>query len=348
MSSAKARISHTIPRLKDVAGLAGVDRSTVSRVLRDDQTLTVRPETRERILGAARKLRYRPNTIARGLALGRTYMLGVLIPDIENPVFPEIIKGAERASAEHDYAIALSHVDHSLTGDELQVTLARQNRVDGFLYASARFNDEAMREIENLHTPFILIIDRYEENASHYVIGDDRAGARIAVEHLIQLGHRRIAHLAGPLFIETLLRRFQGYRESLETHGLPFDNLLVEECPLLWESGEKGMGRILERRKDITAVFAANLQLATGALAFLDQRGLRVPGDISVVAFQDAPFTHVTNPPLTTVKMPLYEIGYVAAKELIKMIEGSEDPVRRILPPVGLKIRRSTARCSRE
>lgn len=337
-----------MPRLKDVANLAGVDRSTVSRVLRDDQTIMIRPETRERIRNAARKLHYHPNTIARGLALGRTYMLGVLIPDIENPVFPEIIKGAERAAAEHEYAIVLSHVDHSLTGEELQVTLARQNRADGFLYASARFNDEAMRELENLHAPYILIVDRYDEIASHYVIGDDRAGARIAVEHLIHLGHRRIAHLAGPLFIETLLRRFQGYRESLETHGVPFDNLLVEECPLSWEGGEQGMKRILERRKDITAVFAANLQLATGALAFLDQQGVRVPSDISVVAFQDAPFTHVTNPPLTTVKMPLYEIGYVAAKELIKMIEGSEEPVRRLLPPVGLITRRSTVRCSRK
>jgi len=307
----------------------------------------IRPETRTRILNAARELSYRPNTIARGLALGRTFTLGVLIPDIENPVFPEIIKGAERASAEHDYAIALSHVDHSLTGEQLQATLARQYRTDGFLYASARINDEAMRELENLHTPYILIIDRYDENASHYVIGDDRAGAKIAVEHLIQLGHRRIAHLAGPLFIETLLRRFQGYRESLEAHGLPFDNLLIEECPLSWEGGEEGMRRILERDKDITAVFAANLQLATGALASLDQQGLRVPNDMSVVAFQDAPFAHITSPPLTTVKMPLHEIGYIAAKELIKMIEGSEEPVRRILPPERLIVRRSTSRCSK-
>ena len=328
--------------LRDIAGLAGVDQSTVSRVLRADPSLTIREETRVRIATAARQLNYAPNSIARSLKLRHSFTLGVLIPDIANPVFPEIIKGAEDAAREQDYLILLTHVDDQSFEERVLRGLIQQGRVDGLLLATAQIRDTVIAQIRTLHGPLVLV-NRRADGSGCYVITDDVTGAQLATDHVTQLGHRRIAHLAGPLFTDTALRRLQGYRESLRKSGLDYDGALVEECGFTIEQGARGMRRLLERSVLFTAVFAANLQVAIGAMVVLRDAGLRVPTDVSVIGFHDAPLAQMVTPPLTVVKFPLYDMGYRATKALLNLISGSTETVQEVLPPLGLVQRGSTA-----
>jgi LacI family transcriptional regulator len=333
-----------LPTLKDVAEMAGVHPATVSRVLRGDGRLKVSAETRERILAAAARLKYQPHGIGRSLKLRRSFTLALVLPDVGNPVFPGIIKGAERAAAERGYSLVLVHLEPAAEGarEQRYLRLVRQNRVDGLLLATAELQDGFIRELAELGVPFVLVNRRWGE-LPRYVIADDRAGAKLAVEHLIGLGHRRVAHLAGPLSTDTARRRFEGYREALAGHGLPLLPELVEECGYSWEGGVAGTRRLLGRRPRPTAVFATNFLVAAGAILVMREEGLRVPADISVVGFHDAPLAQVFNPPLTTVSFPLYRMGYEAARALVELIQGERAEVRTVLPPEGLIVRESTA-----
>jgi LacI family transcriptional regulator len=337
------------PTLKDVAELAGVHPSTVSRVLRGDAAAKVPAETRNRILDAVARLNYQPNSMGRGLKLRRSFSLAIVLPDVGNPVFPEIIKGAETAAIERGYSVIITHLQ-ALPGsparEQPYIRLIRQNRVDGLLLATAELQDQLIQELADLSVPFVLVNRRWE-NLRCYVVVDDRAGAGLAVEHLVHLGHRRIAHLAGPLSTDTALRRLQGYRDALKAHGLEVDPDLVEECGFDWESGLKGTHRLLSRSPKFTAVFATNLLVAAGAMMALQAAGLRVPWDVSVVGFHDAPLAQLFSPPLTTVRLPLYRMGYEAAHGLIDLLESGWRPIEKVLPPDGVVVRESTAPVSR-
>ncbi len=327
--------------LREVAAAAGVDLSTASRVLRNDPAVTVRPETRERILRAARALNYWPNLAARALRLRKTLTLALFIPDITNPVFHAVIRGAEQAARAEGYSLLLCHIDERALAERLYLRLVWERRVDGLLLATAQTRDILIAEVSQSGVPFVLI-NRRAEGVPRYVIADDTVGAQMAVSYLIELGHRSIAHLAGPLTTDTALRRLQGYRQALEQHGLPFASALVEECGFSRPSGTAGMHRLLSRARP-TAVFATNLLVAVGAMIALREVGLRVPEDVSVVGFHNAELAELVSPPLTTVEFPLYQMGYEAAKSLLALIRGERDTVHLVLPPTGLVVRQSAA-----
>lgn len=221
--------------LKDVAFKAGVDRSTVSRVLRNDPALSIRPETRERILKAVRLLRYQPDAMARGLKLRRTFTLCMLVPLMDHPALPEMIRGAEQAAREAGYLLVLSHAadDAALVSQHLR--LVQQNRVDGLLVATSYLRDTVISELQYLGTPCVFV-NRRPANGGNYVLTDDEAAARTAVRHLLELGHRRIAHLAGPLQTDHGQRRLQGYKQALKDFKVRFDPGLVEESGFFPES----------------------------------------------------------------------------------------------------------------
>jgi LacI family transcriptional regulator len=329
--------------IKDVAILASVHASTVSRVLGQCPEVRVRPETRQRIIQAAHQLNYWPNSIARSLKTNKTFTLAMYVPDVGNPVFPEIIKGVERTASEQGYSVLLSHMDDRSIREQVHLRMFLENRVDGLLIATATIQDSVIDGLVQTGFPFMLINRRASET-NHYVIVDDIAGAKLAVDYLIRLGHRRIAHLAGPLMFDTALRRLQGYRKSLADHGLDFDNRLVVESDWLsWEAGRLAMRRLLDREMCPTAIFAGNLVQAVGATVFLQRAGLGVPDDISVIALHDAPVAEIVSPPLSVVKMPLYDMGREAVKGLLSLINVGREIGPSILPPLGLVIRKSTA-----
>lgn len=326
------------PRLVDVAELAGVDKAVVSRLVNNDPALNIRPETRARVEAAIKELGYRPNAAARSLRTARSRMIGLFIPDFANPVYAEIIKGAEAAATHRGYAIvAGSPVLGSRVGDYLD--LLGPGRVDGVLFAGGLLEGEDQAVIDRLQIPW-LHVNRRSGSANRYVVLDDERGAQLAVEHLIGLGHREVAHIAGPPSADTARRRRQGYEKVLAEHGLVVDDRLVHRGDYTPDGGYEATDRLL-RATTPTAIFVANVASAIGVLQCLWQHGLGVPDDVSVAAIHDLSLAAHLIPPLTTVRMPLYELGSRAVELLLKA--PTDQPIdETVAEPIELVVRAST------
>jgi LacI family transcriptional regulator len=331
--------------LKDVANLAQVSVPIVSRVLAGSPQVRVSTETRERILKAADSLAYRANSAAKSLKLRRTYTLALLLPDVGNPVSPEIVRGVEAGAHSFGYSAFTRHLDEMAVSERLYVKWLQEGRFDGLILATAQVEDSVIEDLVRSGLSFVLI-NRREASTNRHVTVDDTAAARIAVKHLVELGHRKIAHLAGLRMYDTALRRLKGYREELAANGIAYDPSLVQEHSWnTWEAGRTAMTKLLQRSERPTAVFAGNLMGAVGALSALKEAGVRVPAEISLIGLHDSPIAEVLYPPLTVVRMPLYEMGRCAAGMLINILEERPGRTPQVLPPDGLVIRRSTGPC---
>ena len=325
-------------RLADVAKLAGVDVSTASRVLRGENNQRIRAETRERIIESARSLNYSPNTLAQGLRTSRSMSLGLIVPQLDNPVFASAIKGAEISAARHGYSLLIAHRESGAT-DAVYHRLSHGNRVDGLLVAS--LDDDALlrNELESTRVPFVLL-NRQLPGSPYSVVLDSRAAASIAIDHLVELGHRRIAHLAGRPGGFNAGERLAGYRDGLAKHGLAFDPALVAIAGYTAEGGAEAMRRLLTVRP--TAVLGATLVTAAGAMATLHEVGLQIPRDVSVIGLHDAPVATMLYPQLTSVRMPTETMGEMASDMLIALVGGAKPKAIGPLPPDGLVCRAST------
>jgi LacI family transcriptional regulator, galactose operon repressor len=329
------------PTLRDVAALARVDPSVVSRVVNDDPRLSISPETRTRVLAAIDKLGYRPNVMARGLRLARTWTIGFVLPDLGNPVYGQIVHGAQARAQENGYAIVLGSPLQGTTIDPAFTRLLNERRFDGLLVASATVEDERLRELADGLAP-VVVVNRRVEGVESSVVVDDAAGGALATEHLLALGHTRVAHLGGPVDVDTSVRRREGFEAAVARAG-------IHEAVVCAGGGyDAGAGfsaacRLLERHPDVTGIFAANVMIAIGAISAARERGLRVPDDLSLVALHDFPLAGFAEPPLTTVVMPLHELGVAAAELLLARIEGRSAESRILTIPPRLIVRRSTA-----
>jgi LacI family transcriptional regulator len=328
--------------LREVAKRAGVDISTVSRVLRGDANFSVRSDTRERILRVAAELDYRPNAIARSLKTRSTRTLGMLIPDITNPIFPAIYKGVEDMARQLGYSVILVNTGPRSQEEDPNIALLKEKRVDGFILATAYTTDESLERLRRDNYPVVLVNRRVPGMTDRFVAPDDALGAQLAVTHLIELGHKRIGHISGPLYTETGLSRFTAYRRCLKEHGLPFVPSWVQESDFNEERGYAAMAQLLQVPDPPTAVFCANDLVAIGAIRKARESGLEVPRDLSIVGFNDLPWTDRIQPPLTTIRIPLYEMGSMAARMLLQIIAGQQpDPPFWVAPPE-MVIRAST------
>lgn len=326
------------PKLTDVARMAGVDVSTVSRVLRGEETQRIRSETRERILESARKLNYSPNTLAQSLRTSRTRTIGLVVPQLDNPVFPSAIRGAEKAAIRHGYSLLIAHREAGST-DAVYHRLSHGNRVDGLVVASLDDDQLLREELEGARIPFVLLNRKLAGHALSVVL-DSRAAASIAVDHLAGMGHQRIAHLAGRPGGFNAGERLAGYRDGLKRHGIAFDPALVAVAGYTAEGGAAAMRSLLARQP--TAVLGATLVTAAGAMAVLHEAGLQIPQDVSVIGLHDAPVATMLYPPLTSVKMPTELMGELAADLLIALVNGAVPQPIAPLPPDGLVVRGST------
>lgn len=328
--------------IKDVADLVGVNPSTVSRVINGDSSLYIREETRNRILEAIKEMGYRPNPIARSLRLKTSDAIGLLIPDITNPLFPEVIKGAEKAASEKGLSLILCNTDENKIKEKAHIRFLIDRRVDGILLFSSRIEDETIAEVENSGIPFVLVNRGSRSNTGSYVVVDNARGAQLATQHLIQLGHRRIAHISGFLYTETGLERLEGFRKSLNAAGLPFDSEYMVEAGFAEQKGYCAMLKLLSLAKPPTAVFAANDLVAMGAMSAIFAKGLRVPEDISIVGFNDIWVAGRITPALTTIRVPLNKMGYMALQMIADKIKKSRGNTDRIILEPDLVIRFST------
>jgi LacI family transcriptional regulator, galactose operon repressor len=338
---APVRTSVTI---RDVARVAKVHPGTVSRALNEETRALVNRDTAQRVLRAADKLGYRPNRIARGLKTSRSYTIGVLIPDITNPLFPPILRGIEDRLDEAGYTSLIVNTDNDAERERSRLEAMRARQVDGFISATARLDRELLAEIGVAGTPLVLVNRSLEDGSVPTVTVNDRQGIRLAVEHIAALGHTRIGHLGGPQNISTGHRRHLGFLEAIRAAGLKAPSKHVRFARwFIEEEGARVCADLLDAAPGLTAIVAANDLLALGCYDTLEARGLRCPQDISIVGFNDMPFIDRLRPPLTSVRVPQREIGTVAADLLLQRLDDGSQSAREILLKPTLVVRGSTA-----
>ena len=330
--------------LREVAEVAGVHPGTASRALNADTRALVNEETARRVLRAADELGYRPNPIARGLKTNRSYTVGVVIPDLMNPLFPPIVRGIQDRLEEAAYTPLIANTDNDRDRERADFEAMRARRVDGIITATARLDTEEMANLTGLGMPVVLVNRRLERAAVPSVVGDDRAGMMLVIEHLVELGHRRIAFLAGPQDLSTGRLRYEGFIEAMEGAGLDVDPELVLIGDALVESeGARLSADLLTGEQRPTAIVAANDLMALGCYDVLDLRGIECPAEISVTGFNDMPFTGHFRPPLTTVRIPHYELGARSAELLLQLLENPDTPATTETLAPELIVRKSTA-----
>ncbi|MBT9170163.1 MAG: Catabolite control protein A [Actinobacteria bacterium] len=332
-----------MPTIIDVAKRAGVSKSTVSKILTDKPYVS--HETREKVMKAIAELGYRPNAIARSLVRNVTKTIGLIISDITNPFFPEIVRGIEDKASEMGYNIFICNSDAKVEREEAYLELLLEKRVDGIIFTSARITDTRIADLRRHNFPFILVSRTLPDVQTDYVVVDNRAGAYLAVEHLISLGHQRIAHITGPKDASGALDRLWGYQKAMADHGLKTDAELVKEGDFREQGGYLATKELLSLSSAPTAIFAANDFIAIGALQAINEAGLEVPEDISLVGFDNIHLAGLTRINLTTINQPRYKMGLMATEVLIERIEGKRGPgpVQLVLEPE-LVIRSSTKR----
>ncbi len=296
----------------DVARAASVHPSTVSRVLNGRAELSLLPETRDRVTAAAKRLGYRPSALARSLRLRRTFTLGMLVPDITNPFFPPIIKGVEDTAQARGYNLMLCNTMDSPEREATYLRVLRERQVDGLLIASSFMADSTIAQLRAEKFPYVLLNRAPRGGEDLAVLPDNRAGVTSAIEHLIELGHRRIGLVA-------IAERFSE------------------------EAGYRAAWQLLRGIEPPTAIFGANDLIALGALRVAREAGLGVPRDLSIVGFNDIPLAELLEPPLTTVRVPQQEMGVEAATLLIAQLDGEAIPRRRVVLEANLIVRGSTA-----
>jgi LacI family transcriptional regulator, repressor for deo operon, udp, cdd, tsx, nupC, and nupG len=311
----------TMVRIKDVAKLANVSTATVSRVLRNADNVT--EETRKRVLEAIEKLNYQPNVLGRYLRRMETETILVVVPDITNPFFSKVLRGIESVAIQNGYQVLLGDTQNNVRLEEEYLNLLRQKQVDGMILLTARIHRDLMEEISK-QFPIVLACEYLEGSNIPTVSIDNISSARKATEHLIKLGHRRIAHLSGPMNIILSRDRLRGYQQAMMQYELDIDPVLIQEGDFTYELGYNLTLKLLALEKPPTAIFAANDEMAIGAIKAIRKLSLRVPDDIAVVGFDDIKIASIFEPNLTTISQPMFEIGEKAMNLLLQLIEGKE------------------------
>jgi LacI family transcriptional regulator, galactose operon repressor len=330
--------------LKDVARLAGVHPGTASRALNEETRALVNEDTAGRVLAAAGELGYRPNPIARGLKTNRSYTVGVLIPDLTNPLFPPIVRGIQDRLEEAAYTPLIANTENDPDRERADFEAMRARRVDGFITATARRDHQLLTEFTDLGLPVVLVNRRLEDGALPSVVGDDRTGARLAVRHLASLGHRRIAYLAGPQTFSTGFLRHEGFLAEMRERRLDVDsNLVLVGDAFVEDEGQRLCRELLDRGAEVTAIVAGNDLMALGCYDVFLERGIACPRDISVIGFNDMPFAARFDPPLSTIRIPHYQIGARAAELFLELLQGGDAPAAQVVLAPKLVARESTA-----
>jgi DNA-binding LacI/PurR family transcriptional regulator len=329
-------------RLDDVARIAGVHLSTVSRVINGSGDVAIRPETRQRILDAARELQYRPNAMARGLRLATTGTLGLLVPSLRNPVNSPIVRGAFDRAWARDFVLVLAE-DTGEGAADAYARLVEERRIDGVLIQSARLGSAHLETFASGLVPCVFMDRRDPDSGRNVFMRDEEAGRMVAA-HFLELGHRSLAHLGGPVDLDTVLRRCDGFVERAREAGV---DPLVLPAGLSEEEGHRAMLGLLAQEPAPTAVYIANINQALGAGAAVRKSGLSVPAQLSLVCHDDDPVCDFLDTPLSAVRMPLQELGSSAVDALIDQIGGAPGHDIVVETPPELVLRLSTGSAPR-
>jgi len=313
--------------MADVAREAGVSTMTVSRVVNNKGEIS--PATRQRVQEVIERLGYRPSGIARGLATHRTRTLGLVIPDVANPFFSDVARGAEHVAYAQGYNVFLCNTEEDPQRELAVLRSLEEKRVDGVVLCSSRLDDEELHKVVARHSTVVLVNRRLEpmgaENGVGVVVLDDVAGGKMVTRHLLDTGHRAVGLLAGPLASHSGRWRAEGYRAALAAAGAPYDPAWEIACPADVDGGRRAAAGLLAVHPELTALFCYNDLVAVGALHACADLGRRVPDDIAVAGFDDIMLAALVTPPLTTCRVPRYELGVQAMQLLLNQIRGCPD-----------------------
>ncbi len=325
--------------MSDVAREAGVSLMTVSRVVNGKGEVS--PATRQRVAQVIERLGYRPSGIARGLVTRRTGTLGLVVPDIANPFFSEVARGAEHVAHAQGYNVFLCNTEEDMRRESAVLGSLQEKRVDGIVLCSSRLDDSELQAAVAQYTPLVLVNRQIENGSAGTVLVDDEAGGQIATQHLLQTGRRTVGLIAGPPTSHSGRLRVRGYRAALAAAGLGFDPALVLPCSPVVEGGQEAARALLKACPSLTGLFCYNDLVAVGALQTCVELGWRVPDDLAIVGFDDIPLAALVTPPLTTCHVPRYELGARAVRLLLSQIDGRPTDCQDIVVQPELVVRAS-------
>lgn len=328
--------------IKDVAEYVGVHHSTVSRALSRDKQAKISATVVRRVERAAEKLGYMPNLVASSLKQNRSFAIGVLIPDLTNPVFPPIIRGIQSYVESLGYTVIIANTDDEEDKEQQALRMLQERSIEGVIVATARREDPIVDECIEREIPIVLVNRTVDRSGVNAVILDEDFAIREVLDHLFALGHKHIAHIAGPPHTSTGYERARTFGNYMRIHDLDA-SLVVATDKFTVDEGFRAVQELLQVNDRFTAIVAASDLIALGCIDALAEAGRRVPDDVSVVGGNDIPFLSRMNPALTTVSIPKYEMGDQAAKVLMELISGErqQSMVMRMQPR--LVVRSSTA-----
>ncbi len=327
--------------IRDVAKKAGVSVSTVSHVV--NETRFVSEETSTRVLAAMEELKYQPNRLARSLRRKdkRTHTIGLLIPDSTNPFFAEVLRGVEDASFDAGYNVILCNSDDNPDKELNYIDVLLSKQVDGIVLVSAGAHEESLELLSRRQGTAVVVDREFDGSDLDSVVVDNERGGYDATRYLIDLGHRRIGCITGPSLLTPSAGRIQGYRRALAEAQIPLDKTLIVPGDFRPQSGYASAKKLLKLIPPPTAIFACNDMMAIGALGAINQDGLKVPADLSLIGFDDITLASYSIPPLTTIAQPSHEMGLLATELLLQRLLDPSAPPRRVLLYPSIVVRES-------
>lgn len=332
--------------IRDVAELVGVHHSTVSRALSPDKRSKISPSVVKKVEKAAKKLGYYPNIVASSLKKNRSFAVGVLVPDLMNPIFPPIIRGIQDTAEAAGYTVITANTDDDEKKELEALQMMQSRAIDGVVIATARREDRTVERCIEEDIPFVLVNRTVDRDGVDAIVLDEDYGVRSILDHLMSLKHKTIGHVAGPQHTSTGYHRAKAFTDYLRIHDLRTD--LVEPAEKFTvEEGRRAFGKLLAKDNSFTAIVAGNDLLALGCMDAMKEMGLLVPDNISITGYDDILFIDRMSPALTTVSVPKYEMGSQATKTLLDLAGGeTKAPVVLRMQP-RLLVRNSTAVASR-
>lgn len=331
--------------LADVAAEAGVSLMTVSRVV--NERPGVGPETRQRVREAIEALGYRPNIVARGLKVASSRSIGLMVPDVTNPYFPEIVRGAEDAASQHGYTLLLTNIVEDTQRETQALQTFEDHLVDGVIACSPRLENAELYPLLRRQRAAVLVNRRTDPKVAGSVRIDHELGARLLLRHLYQIGCRRFGFLSGPPHSHAGQERLLGFDREARELGLELSPARFVQCAPTVDGGAGAVAELLARTPDVDAVVGFNDLVAAGALQALAERGVAVPSDVAVAGYDDIVFARMFTPSLTTIRAPTYELGQQAANMLLDRMQGRGHGIDIVLQPE-LVVRDSTTGFGRE
>ncbi|MGE5631809.1 MAG: LacI family DNA-binding transcriptional regulator [Caulobacteraceae bacterium] len=331
--------------IKDVARIAGVDPSTVSRVIADSPRIS--EKTKEKVLKVMEELDFHPNAIARSLANRSTKTIGVIMPHSSdqvfvNPFFTEVMRGIGASALKRGYYVLFSTGSNGEEEYKATQRLVNEKRVDGLIILTSRIGDKTIEGLRKKRFPFVVVGKPSKTEDINWVDNDNQEAGYQATEHLISLGHKKIAFIGGEFSYVFIGERFKGYKKALDSYGIKFDKELLSLGEFVEEGGYSAMKKLLSLKDRPTAAVAADDLMAFGAMRAIKEEGFKIPGDIAIIGFNDTPMASYIEPPLSSVEIFVYELGYNASETLINQVEEADVNKKHIIIPTSLKIRKSS------